>query len=68
MRERTPTKKQLHAQLRRRISAAIPEGSGAEIRNLCDALFILEGRGKNDPEEHQKLTVSFDGDAEDYSL
>lgn len=68
MSSRAPTKRQLHKLLRARIAAAITEATGAEIRNLCDALFILEGKGKDDPEQRQKLTVRFEGEADDYSL
>lgn len=68
---RTPSRQQLHAQLRRRIAATIPEGSGAEIKNLCEALYTLEGKGAAPQAQGsgpQSLTVKFVGDADDYSL
>lgn len=67
-----PSKAQLRRMLRERIAAAITsEGSGAEIKNLCDALYTLEGKGQPQPERQGKprpLRVIFEGDAEDYSL
>lgn len=67
---RAPTRQQLHAQLRRRIAATIPEGSGAEIKNLCEALYTLEGKGATPQAQNsgpQRLTVRFEGEAADYS-
>lgn len=67
---RAPTRQQLHAQLRRRIAATIPEGSGAEIKNLCEALYTLEGKGAAPQAQDsgpQRLTVRFEGEAADYS-
>ena len=69
--DRGCSKPQLRRMLRDRIAKAIPEGSGAEIKNLCDALYVLEGKsqpaqaGSTGP---KALTVRFVGDAEDYSL
>jgi hypothetical protein len=55
--------------LRDRIAAAIQgDGSGAEIKNLCDALYTLEGRGKEEPTKPGPLVVRFVGDAEQYAL
>lgn len=67
---RAPTRQQLQAQLRRRIAAAIPEGSGAEIKNLCEALYTLEGKGTAPQAQDsgpRALTVRFEGEALDYS-
>jgi hypothetical protein len=71
MMDRGYSKPQLRRMLRDRIAKAIPEGSGAEIKNLCDALYVLEGKGQ--PAQAgstgpKALTVRFIGDAEDYSL
>lgn len=64
------SKPQLRRLLRDRIAATIPEGSGAEIKNLCDALYVLEGKGQ--PAQAgstgpKALTVRFVGDALEYS-
>lgn len=64
------TKPQLRRMLRDRIAAAIPEGSGAEIKNLCDALYVLEGKGQPaqaGSTSPKALTVRFIGDAEEYA-
>ena len=63
-----PSDEELLQLLRQRIEATIPEGTGAEIKNLCDALWSLEGRpaGRKSPEG--PLTVRFVGEAEEYSL
>ena len=67
-----PSKAQLRKLLRERIAAAIQgDSSGAEVKNLCDALFTLEGRGQAQPERQarpQPVTVRFVGEAEEYSL
>lgn len=64
-----PSKKTLQRMLRDRIAAAIQgDGSGAEIKNLCDALYTLEGRGKEEPTKPGPLVVRFVGDAEQYAL
>lgn len=73
MMDRGWSKPQLRRMLRDRIAQAIPEGSGAEIKNLCDALYVLEGKGQGQPAQAgstgpKALTVRFIGDAEDYSL
>lgn len=67
------SKPQLRRMLRDRIAQAIPESSGAEIKALCDALYVLEGKGQWQPAQAgstgpKALTVRFIGDAEDYSL
>ena len=64
-------KPHLRRLLRDRIAAAIPEGSGAEIKALCEALYTLEGKGATPQAQAsgpRKLTVRFEGDADDYSL
>lgn len=66
------SKPQLRRLLRDRIAATIPEGSGAEIKNLCDALYVLEGKGQGQPAQAgstgpKSLTVRFIGDAEEYA-
>jgi hypothetical protein len=69
--DRGCSKPQLRRMLRDRIAKAIPEGSGAEIKNLCDALYVLEGKGQPaqaGSTSPKALTVRFVGDAEDYSL
>lgn len=64
------SKPHLRRLLRERIAATIPEGSGAEIKNLCEALYTLEGKGAA-PEGRgsgpKALTVRFEGEADDYS-
>lgn len=72
MSDRGYTKPQLRHMLRDRIAQAIPEGSGAEIKNLCDALHVLEGKGQGQPAQAgstgpKALTVRFIGDAEEYA-
>lgn len=72
MMDRGCSKPQLRRMLRDRIAKAIPEGSGAEIRNLCDALYVLEGKGQGQPAQAgstgpKALTVRFIGDAEEYA-
>lgn len=72
MMDRGYTKPQLRHMLRDRIAKAIPEGSGAEIKNLCDALYVLEGKGQGQPAQTgstgpKALTVRFIGDAEEYA-
>ena len=64
-----PSKATLRRLLRDRIAATIPEGSGAEIKNMCEALYTLEGKGQGQEIKStpQRLTVSFQGEAEDYS-
>ena len=65
------SKPHLRRLLRDRIAATIPEGSGAEIKNLCEALYTLEGKGAAPQAQApgpQRLTVRFEGDAADYSL
>lgn len=64
-----PSKATLRRLLRDRIAAAIREGSGAEVKNLCDALRTLEAKAAQ-PEAAagpQRLTVSFIGDAAEYA-
>lgn len=71
MMDRGRSKPQLRRMLRDRIAATIPEGSGAEIKALCDALYTLEGKGAAPQAQDsgpRKLTVRFEGDAADYSL
>lgn len=73
MMDRGWSKPQLRRMLRDRIAQAIPEGSGAEVKNLCEALYVLEGKGQGQPAQAgstgpKSLTVRFVGDAEDYSL
>lgn len=67
-----PTKPQLRRLLRERLAAAIPEGSGAEVRNLCDALRILEAKpeaqARGQGGTPRPLTVRFEGGADDFSL
>lgn len=72
MSDRGWSKPQLRRMLRDRIAQAIPEGSGAEIKNLCDALYVLEGKGQWQPAQAgsagpKALTVRFIGDAEEYA-
>jgi hypothetical protein len=63
------SKPHLRRLLRDRIAATIPEGSGAEIKNLCEALYTLEGKGAAPQAPGpQRLTVRFEGEAADYSL
>lgn len=68
----SPTKPQLRRMLRERIAVAIPEGSGAEVRNLCDALRILEAKpdapGRGQGGTPRPLVVHFEGEADDYSV
>lgn len=67
-----PSKATLRRLIRERIAATIPEGSGAEIKNLCEALYTLEGKGEGKARSAEtsprRLTVRFEGAAEDYSL
>ena len=56
--------------LRRLLRDRIPEGSGAEIKNLCEALYTLEGKGAAPQAQDsgpRALTVRFEGEAADYS-
>lgn len=65
------SKPHLRRLLRDRIAATIPEGSGAEIKNLCEALYTLEGKGaatEGQQTSPNGLTVRFIGEAEEYSL
>lgn len=63
------SKPHLRRLLRDRIAATIPEGSGAEIKNLCEALYTLEGKGAapQEPATARNVTVRFEGEAADYS-
>ena len=64
-----PSKKQLKQMLRERLQKTIPEGTGAEIKNLCDALYTLEGKDRKEPNHGPKeLTVRFEGDADEYGM
>lgn len=64
-----PRKKQLKQLLRERLQKTIPEGTGAEIKNLCDALYTLEGKDRKEGRHGPKnLTVRFQGDADEYSM
>lgn len=64
-----PSKATLRRLIRERIAATIPEGSGAEIKNLCEALYTLEGKGQGQEARPgpTRLTVSFDREAAEYS-
>lgn len=66
------SKPHLRRLLRDRIAATIPEGSGAEIKNLCEALYILEGKGQGQPPGGstgpKPLTVKWAEGVEEYSL
>jgi len=67
------SKPHLRRLLRDRIAAAIPEGSGAEIKNLCEALYILEGKGQGQPPAGgstgpRALSVRWGEGVEEYSL
>lgn len=67
------SKPHLRRLLRDRIAATIPEGSGAEIKNLCEALYILEGKGQGQPPTGgstgpKPLTVKWAEGVEEYSL
>lgn len=64
---RTPTERQLSKLLRARIAAAVPEGTGAEIKNLVEAYCRLRDATGQGPEGPRSLTVRFEGDADDYS-
>ena len=61
---RTSTLRALRRALRLRLAAEIPEGTGAQIKNLCEALLILEGANKlgADMKSDNKLVVRFVGD------
>lgn len=64
------SKPHLRRLLRDRIAATIPEGSGAEIKNLCEALYTLEGKGATPQAQDsgpRAVTVRFEGEAADYS-
>ena len=66
-----PSKPTLRRMLRERIAAAIQsDSSGAEVKNLCDALYTLEGRGQGTGDSTARprpLRVIFEGDADEYS-
>ena len=66
------SKPKLKSMLRDRIAATIPEGSGAEIKNLCDALYILEGKGQGPAQEGgtgpKSLTVRFVDDVDEAAM
>jgi hypothetical protein len=62
------SREELAALLGDRIAAAIPEGSGAEIKNLVDAWCkLIEAQAEGSGTGPGELTVRFVGDARDYS-
>lgn len=62
------SREELAALLGDRIAAAIPEGSGAEIKNLVDAWCKLsETQAEGSSTGPRELTVRFQGDALEYS-
>lgn len=71
--EMSSSKPHLRRLLRDRIAATIPEGSGAEIKNLCEALYILEGKGQGQTAAAggtgpHALTVKWGEGVEEYSV
>lgn len=62
------SREELAALLGDRIAAAIPEGSGAEIKNLVEAWCKLtEAQAEGSSTGPRELTVRFQGDALEYS-